>query len=73
MELVIQIQQFVGIDPGQIEKSDSLLEIYTVNDINYYIFSNNTRLQAAWVIGEFECQIIGKITIDELKTMIDSI
>lgn len=73
VELVIQIQQFVGIDPGQIEKSDSLLEIYTVNDINYYIFSNNTRLQAAWVIGEFECQIIGKITIDELKTMIDSI
>ena len=73
VELVIQIQQFVGIDPGQIEKSDSLLEIYAVNDINYYIFSNNARLQAAWVIGEFECQIIGKITIDELKAMIDSI
>ena len=73
VELVIQIQQFVGIEPGQIEKDDSLLEIYTVNDINYYIFSNNARLQAAWVIGEFECQIIGKITIDELKAMIDSI
>ena len=73
VELVIQIQQMVGIEPGQIEKDDSLLEIYTANDVNYYIFSNNARLQAAWVLGEFECQIIGKITIEEIKAMIDSI
>ncbi len=73
VELVIQIQQMFGVEPGQIEKDDSLLEIYTVNDINYYIFSNNTRLQAAWVLGEFECQIIGKITVEEIKAMIDSI
>ena len=73
VELVIQIRQIVGNIPEQIEKSDSLLEIYTANDVNYYIFSNNARLQAAWVLGEFECQIIGTITIDELKAMIDSI
>ena len=73
VELVIQIRQIVGMSPEQIEKNDSLLEIYTTNDVNYYIFSNTETLQTAWVIGEFECQIIGKITIDELKAMIDSI
>ena len=73
VELVIQLRQIVGMSPEQIEKSDSLLEIYTANDVNYYIFSNNARLQAAWVFGEFECQIIGKITIEEMKAMIDSI
>lgn len=73
VELIIRIHQSLGVGPEQIEKDDSLLEIYTANDVNYYIFSNNARLQAAWVFGEFECQIIGKITIDELKAMIDSI
>lgn len=73
VELVIQIRQIVGKIPEQIEKNDSLLEIYTANDVNYYIFSNTETLQAAWVIGEFECQIVGRITIEELKAMIDSI
>ena len=73
VELVIQIRQIVGMSPEQIEKNDLLLEIHTANDVNYYIFSNTETLQAAWVMGEFECQIIGKITIDDLKAMIDSI
>ena len=73
VELVIQLRQIVGMSPEQIEKNDLLLEIHTANDVNYYIFSNTETLQAAWVMGEFECQIIGKITIDELKAMIDSI
>lgn len=73
VELVIQIRQIVGKIPEQIEKNDSLLEVYTANNVNYYIFSNTETLQVAWVIGESECQIIGKITIEEIKAMIDSI
>jgi len=73
MELIIRIRQTFGVEPEQVEKNDSLLEIYAANDINYYIFSNTETLQAAWVMGEFECQIIGRITIDEMKAMIDSI
>lgn len=73
LELIIRIHQSIGVGPEQIEKNDSLLEVYTANDVNYYIFSNTETLQAAWVIGEFECQIIGRITIEEIKAMIDSI
>ena len=72
-ELVINIRQMIGVQADQIEKSEGLLEIYTVNDVDYYIFSNNANLQAAWSIGEFECLITGKITLEEMKAMIDSI
>ena len=72
-ELIISIRQTVGVEPEQIEKNDHLLEIYTANGVEYYIFSNTDTLQAAWVIGEFECQMIGKISLDEMKMMINSI
>lgn len=73
VELIISIRQTIGIKPEKIEKNDSLLEIYTIDGIEYYIFSNTETLQATWLLGEFECQIIGQITIEEMKAMIDSI
>ena len=72
-ELIIKIHHKIGSPANQVETSDDLIEIYTANGIDYYIFSNNAKLQAVWVIGEFECLIIGQITIDEMKTMINSI
>ena len=72
-ELIIKIHHKIGSPANQVETSDDLIEVYTVNGIDYYIFSNNANLQVAWAIGEFECLIIGQITIDEMKTMINSI
>ena len=72
-ELIIKIRQTIGAPAEQIEKNDDLLEVYTVDGVEYYIFSNTETLQAAWSIGEFECIIGGKITLEEMKRMIDSI
>lgn len=72
-ELIIRIRQAINGKADQVEKSDNLLEIYVVDGVEYYIFSNNSKLQATWIVGEFECFIIGSITIDEMKVMIDSI
>ena len=71
--LVIKIRQTIGVPAAQVEKNDDLLEIYVVDGVEYYIFSNTETLQAAWSIGEFECLMIGKITLEEMKKMIDSI
>lgn len=73
VELIISIRQTIGVPAKQVEKTEDLLEIYTANGINYYIFSNTDTLQVVWSIGEFECQIVGEITIEEMKAMIDSI
>ena len=73
LELIIIFHHKIGAPANQVETSDDLIEIYTVNGIDYYIFSNNAKLQAAWTIGEFECIIIGQINLDEMKAMINSI
>jgi len=72
-ELVIKIRQTIGVQAPQTEKTDDFLEVYTVGGVEYYIFSNTETLQAAWSIGEFECIIGGKISLEEMKAMIDSI
>ena len=72
-DLIIKIRQTIGVPADQVEKNDDLLEVYVVDGVEYYIFSNNANLQAAWSIGEFECLIGGKITLEEMKAMIDSI
>lgn len=73
MQLIIKIRQTIGVQAPQVEKNEDLLEVYVVDGIEYYIFSNTETLQAAWSIGEFECIIGGKITLEEMKAMIDSI
>lgn len=72
-ELIIKICQTIGVQAPQVEKNDDFLELYVVNGVEYYIFSNTETLQAAWSIGEFECLMIGTITLEEMKMMIDSI
>jgi len=73
VELIISIRQTIGTPARQVEKNDALIEIYAANGVDYYIFSNTDTLQVAWSIGEFECQIVGEITVEEMKEMIDSI
>lgn len=72
-ELVIKICQTIGVQAPQVEKNDDFIELYVVDGVEYYIFSNTETLQAAWSIGEFECLMIGEITLEEMKAMIDSI
>lgn len=72
-QLLIQIRQEMGSDPFQIEKNEDLIEIYTADGVDYYIFSNDKSMQTAWIVGEYECIIIGKLTMEEMKKVIDSI
>lgn len=72
-QLIIKICQTIGVQAPQVEKNDDFLELYVVDGVEYYIFSNTETLQAAWSNGEFECIIICDITLEEMKLMIDSI
>ena len=71
--LLIKIRQALGGEQYQVEKSEDLVEIYSVDGMDYYIFSNNETLQAAWIVGDCECFLSGKITMEEMKRIIDSI
>lgn len=69
----IRITDYLDTHPVQIEQSVSLIEIYTCNETEYYIFDNEDQLQAVWIVENFECYISGPLTISEIKAMIDSI
>ena len=72
-EIIIRLAEYLDSFPMQIEQSDSLVETYVCDEINYYIFDNEGTLQAVWINENFECFISGPLTLSELKEMIDSI
>lgn len=71
--LRIQVKRFLGEDPQQIEQSDDIIEIYEYSGIKYYILRNYDQLKVIWVIDCFECYISGQLSVDELKSMINSV
>ena len=71
--LKITVRDHLDGDPVYVEQSEGLEEEYKVLGITYYLFSNYEYSRAAWVYETYECDISGKVTIDELKKMIDSI
>ena len=69
----IRITDYLDAHPVQIEQSDTLLEIYSLNGIDYYIFDNYDVLKAVWINQNFECYISGPFSVLEMKEIIDSI
>ena len=71
--IIIRIANYLDSVPLQVEQSESLIEIYSSNGINYYIFDNHDMLKTVWIIENFECYISGPISVSEMKEIIDSI
>lgn len=71
--IIIKIAEHLNSSPMQIEQSESLVEIYSSNGIQYYIFDNNDMLNAVWIRENFACHISGPVSISTMKEIIDSI
>ena len=69
----ITVQSYLDRDPEKIEINEDIVEIYKVSDLEYYIFTNNQLLSAMWSRDSYECIMSGDLTLDEIKTMINSI
>lgn len=72
-ELKITVRDYLSKAPEYIEQSDDWVETYESLGVVYHLLSNNNLTQAVWIQGSFECYILGDLTIEELKMMIDSI
>ena len=71
--LTLRIQTHTSSKPQNMEVGENILEIYSTDNIDVYIFDNLNQLRATWVSNSFEYIITGDISIEELKMMIDSI
>ena len=73
LPLRIFVQSYMFTDPENVEADEELLEIYESSGTKYYIFSNDDKIRAAWVHGNYECYISGTLPLEDIKKMIDSI
>ena len=71
--LIIRVQLYLNDDSEKVEINEELFEIYEVSGTEYYIFSNMDQVRANWIKDSYECYISGELTVEEIKTMIDSI
>ena len=71
--ITITIQDYLDKIPVYVEQREGLEEEYKVAGVTYYLFLDNDVAKAVWINGSYECDILGNVTIDELKLMIDSI
>ena len=71
--LRIRVADYLNDYPSQIEQSNSLIEIYSHNGVDYYIFNNYDQIKAVWIDEHYECYIIAPISVSEMKEIIDSI
>ena len=69
----VRIADYLMQHPSQVEQSDSLIELYSVSGIDYYIFDNNGQLRVVWIVDNYECFITGPLNLEEIKEIIDSI
>ena len=72
-ELIITVREYLNGEPHYEEQSEGFIEEYEATGIVCYLFSNKKTVRAVWLIDSYVCDISGKVTIDEIKKMIDSI
>lgn len=58
---------------GVYQKDDSPVKLREINGITHYIFSNSKTHQAVWMNGNIEVAISGKLSVEELEKMVESI
>jgi len=69
----IRINEYDSEQSTLVEKDANTTEMYDRGKILHYLISDVKQNKATWVNGELECKISGNVSIDEMKTLIDSI
>lgn len=73
LAMVSQYYDPSSIESTVYEKDETEIEIYEHDGKNFYIMSNLDSETATWSDGTFKIDIVGQLTVDEIKQIIDSI
>ena len=72
-ELSITISPITDFGTAIYQKEENPPEEYIANNITHYLIANTNELSAAWHTENYNVLIVGNITPDEMKRIIDSI
>lgn len=71
--LRIHVQNHSSTDLQNIETEEGFIEVYPAAGIEYYIFLNEGQFRTVWMKDSYECFFSGNLSLEEVKSMIDSI
>lgn len=71
--LSITIEPSDNSETGVFEKDDLIPYKYIVNKHIHYIFSDVDQLSATWNTGGYGVLLVGNVSLEEMKKMIDSV
>ena len=69
----VHIKPYTSENPEWVEKSGEVFEVYPHLGTDYYIFTNLEQYTTVWIKDSYECNISGDLSVEEIKSMIDSI
>ena len=72
-ELSITISPTTGSEYTIYQKTENPPMEYLVGDTVHYIFDNNNEITAVWYTESYTATIVGKISLEEMKKVIDSV
>ena len=72
-EMFLMISKVTDSSSGTIEKDDRPVLEYVKENTTWYIMHNLQRLNAAAMMDDYEVLISATISVDEMKSTIDSI
>ena len=72
-ELTITISPTYGSESADYQKEDNPPEEYIAGNTVHYIFDNTNEITAVWYTKSYTTVIIGNITIEEMKNIINSV
>lgn len=67
------VREFDGNSNVEYEKNDSYSDLWHINGIDYYLMNNNDDRRVMWDIGSTYCNLFGDVTVEQLKSMVESI
>lgn len=71
--LSITISPITGSESAVYQKEQNSPQEYTRNNTVHFIFANTNEITAVWYTENYTVLIVGNITFDEMKQIIDSV
>lgn len=68
--LHLDIESYQGEPKSQIEKTDTPVEVFPVEEITVYLFQNSINNVAAWATEHYEYTVSGPVEKNELKQIV---
>ena len=72
-DLSITISTTTDLGTAIYQKEGNPPEEYIVGNITHYLFTNSSEVTALWYAGNYTSTIVGNISMDEMKRIIDSV